>query len=419
MSPPARTDLLGRLDAVVFEADARTLRVTFVAGGALAHLGFSAAECTSDAQFLVKRLHPDDREQFLALLHEVADDGRQRQLEHRMVSAEGDERWFRSEMHLVGPERQVLGLMIDVTEARRTAEALRAAEARLRQVLTNAPVVIMALDAKGTFTLAEGRGLAALGFDSSFVVGKNIFQVWPHESDVVAHVSRALAGEVFTAYDHVRSVGSWWETRWAPLIDADGKPAGAMGVAVDITERERAEDASAQSASLLRATLEATTDGILVVDDQGRIVDYNQRFVELWRIPADVLDARDDARAIAVAVEQLRDPDAFVAKVRALYQERDAISHDIIEFRDGRIFERDSRPQIVGGRSVGRVWSFRDVTVERRATRRATFLAAASKILAASLEDDTPLDAIARMTVPWLCDWCNIILLDEDGEARS
>jgi signal transduction histidine kinase len=65
------------------------------------------------------------------------------------------------------------------------------------------------------------------------------------------------------------------------------------------------------------------------------------------------------------------------------------------------------------------VWSFRDVTVERRATRRATFLAAASKILAGTLEEMTPLDVIARMTVPWLCDWCNILTVDGDGEVRS
>ena len=100
-APPTPHDALGRLDAVVFEADARTLQVTFAAGAALARLGYSAADCTGDAQFLVKRLHPDDREQFLALLHAVAADGKERSLEHRMVSADGHERWFRTEIHFV------------------------------------------------------------------------------------------------------------------------------------------------------------------------------------------------------------------------------------------------------------------------------------------------------------------------------
>ena len=416
MSAPATSDLLGRLDAVVFTADAKSLRVTFAAGGALVRLGYAAEDCTGDAQFLVKRLHPDDREHFLAQLRDVAQDGQERHVDHRMVTADGQERWFRSEMHRV-PSEQVLGLMIDVTDARSTAAALHAAEGRFRQVVSNTPVILFAVDRNGILTLMEGSGVRTFGAEPGAGVGRSIFDLYPSEVHMHALARRALAGEEMTTIDE--TLGEWWETRWSPLFDDAGQPAGFTAVSLNVTERERAESASAESASLLRATLEATTDGILVVDDRGRIVDYNQRFAQMWRIPADVLDARDDDRAIGVAVEQLRDPEGFVSKVRALYADREAVSHDVLEFRDGRIFERDSRPQLVGGRAVGRVWSFRDVTVERRATRRATFLAAASKILAAPLEDVTPLDVIARMTVPWLCDWCNIILVDDDGQPRS
>ncbi|MGZ3407578.1 MAG: ATP-binding protein, partial [Polyangia bacterium] len=159
--------------------------------------------------------------------------------------------------------------------------------------------------------------------------------------------------------------------------------------------------------------------GILVTDTDGRIVDFNARFVEMWEIPADIVAARDDTRALAFIAGRLRNPDGFIAKVRALYADPFAASHDVIEFRNGKIFERDSRPQVLDGVSVGRVWSFRDITTERRATRRATFLAAASKILAGPLEDVTPLDVLARLTVPWLCDWCNILLVDDDGQVAS
>jgi len=416
VNAPPIIDLLGRLEAIVFEADANTLQVTYAAGGALGSLGFSAAECTGDARFLVKRLHPDDREQFLARLHAVADDGKERQLEHRMVSADGHERWFRSEMHFVPAEKQVLGVMIDVTDARRTAESLRTAESRLRQVINNAPVVLFALDSAGLITLSEGSALRKVGMQPGEAVGKDVFAVYPDPA-AQAFLRRALAGEETVLQR--RQGETWWETHVTPLFDDSGRVTGATGVSIDLTDRARAEEASAHSASLLRASLEATTDGILVVDSKGRMVDFNRRFAEMWNMPPDVLAARDDSRALEVAVGQLRDPDGFFAKVRALYAAPEAISHDVIELRDGRIFERDSRPQLVEGRSVGRVWSFRDVTVERRATRRATFLAAASKILAGPLEDVTPLDVIARMTVPWLCDWCNILILDDDGEVRS
>ena len=123
---------------------------------------------------------------------------------------------------------------------------------------------------------------------------------------------------------------------------------------------------SEQSLSLLRATLESTADGILVVDSEGAIETYNQRFAEMWRIPAGVLSSGSDREALAFVLDQLKTPAEFLAKVTELYSEPDAESFDSLEFKDGRIIERYSRPQYVGGSSVGRVWSFRDVTARKR-----------------------------------------------------
>jgi len=119
--------------------------------------------------------------------------------------------------------------------------------------------------------------------------------------------------------------------------------------------------------SLLRATLESTADGILVVDRQGRIATWNRRLAEMWRIPLDILESRDDDRAIASVLDQLQNPEAFLAKVRDLYATPEAESFDVLTFKDGRVFERYSRPQQVDGKPIGRVWSFRDVTDQRRA----------------------------------------------------
>jgi PAS domain S-box-containing protein len=129
----------------------------------------------------------------------------------------------------------------------------------------------------------------------------------------------------------------------------------------------KATDAAlAQSASLLRATLEATGDGILVTGLSG-IVGYNRRFAEMWRIPAALLDAGDDEAAVRHALPQLQDPDAFRAGLEALRADPLAIARDLIEFADGRCFERFSIPQIVNGEPVGRVFSFRDITEQRHA----------------------------------------------------
>lgn len=119
---------------------------------------------------------------------------------------------------------------------------------------------------------------------------------------------------------------------------------------------------SERTLSLLRATLDSTADGILVVDRDDKIVGFNKKFVEMWRIPEAILASRDDRAAFAFVLDQLEDPEGFLKKVRDLYSHPEAESFDVLRFKDGRIFERYSKPQMIESQAVGRVWSFRDVT---------------------------------------------------------
>lgn len=141
----------------------------------------------------------------------------------------------------------------------------------------------------------------------------------------------------------------------------------ATPIAEKLPNKESADLELERSLSLLRATLESTADGILVVDRQGKIVSCNQQFASMWNIPASVIEARDDDRALAYVLNQLKDPQTFLKKVRELYGDPHAESFDVLEFHDGRIFERYSKPQLVAGEAVGRVWSFRDITEKRKA----------------------------------------------------
>jgi len=161
----------------------------------------------------------------------------------------------------------------------------------------------------------------------------------------------------------------WLHCRARVSEHVDGRPSAMVGTIQEITDRKEAEHTAYQTLSLLEATLDATADGILVVDSSGKITSSNRRFAELWHLPPAVLATGDDDAALAFVVGQLSDPESFLAKVRDLYTQPDAESQDVIEFRDGRIFERFSTPQRVGGVAVGRVWSFRDITDQRRLER--------------------------------------------------
>ena len=127
-------------------------------------------------------------------------------------------------------------------------------------------------------------------------------------------------------------------------------------------ENEGSRTALAQELALLQAVLDSTEEGLLVVDAEGRIVRFNQCFAELWRLPEEILATGDDERALAFVLDQLLDPEDFLAKVRELYSRPDAASEDILHFKDRRVLERTSRPRLLHGVPTGRIWSFRDVT---------------------------------------------------------
>ena len=149
--------------------------------------------------------------------------------------------------------------------------------------------------------------------------------------------------------------------------DENARVTKLMGTVQDVTDRKHAEEELQKTVALFRTTLEATADGILVVDLAGKVVSYNRKFGDMWRIPQELLALKDDAKLVSYVLEQLSEPETFLNKIRELMHKHEAASQDELRFKDGRIFERYSQPHWLGTEIVGRVWSFRDVTDRQQA----------------------------------------------------
>ena len=290
-------------------------------------------------------------------------------VEKRYLRKDGQVVWGHTSAAWLFDSRQrplyAVALIQNVTERKTAEEALRQSQERLRTVVSNSPIILFALDREGKFTLSEGKGLEALGLKPEDVIGKTVYELYKDVPQIIEDIQRASSGDSFTSL--VELPGLVYESWYAPIRDSVGQIKGVIGVASDITKRKKAEDELKQTLSLLSSTLESTADGILVVDRQGKIVTFNQKFVQMWRIPEGVISSRDDRQALEFVLSQLEEPQTFLAKVKELYSRPEAESYNLLEFKDGRVFERYSQPHKIGGECVGRVWSFRDITQRRRA----------------------------------------------------
>ncbi len=265
-------------------------------------------------------------------------------------------------------------LEYEVIERRHVEKALRESEDRFAQVAEQSRELVWEVDASGLYTYVSRVCLTILGYREEEIVGLlHFYDLHPEEG---REEFRRKALEVFdqrlrftdlhnpvvTKDGRVLNV----LTNGVPIIGPDNSLIGYRGSDQDITERRRAEQALRDREDLLRATLESTADGILVIENAGQATHWNRRFQSMWGIPQEVVETRDDNKMLEFVLSQLCEPEQFLSKVKALYASSDE-SFDVLNFVDGRVFERYSCPLIRDGAIVGRVWSFRDMTQKKKA----------------------------------------------------
>ena len=149
----------------------------------------------------------------------------------------------------------------------RSIEALRESEERLGTVVANAPVILFVVNQDGVFTLSEGKGLEALGLKPGEAVGLSVFDAFPNLEGMAENIRRALDGEAFTRTEEL--AGLAFETHCAPLRGRDGQISGLIGVAIEISERQRAEEALRESEERLRTVVTNAPVILFVVNRDG------------------------------------------------------------------------------------------------------------------------------------------------------
>lgn len=136
----------------------------------------------------------------------------------------------------------------------------------------------------------------------------------------------------------------------------------------DIPKRKEAEEELQYRTALFEAQNEATPDGILVVDTKGKILYYNQRFAEIWKMPKKILESSDDQGALEHAMTMLKDPKGFIERVDYIYAHPEEASHEEVYFKDGRVIDRFGVPvHDQSGHEYGWAWYFRDITQAKKA----------------------------------------------------
>jgi len=282
---------------------------------------------------------------------------------------EKDRRLIERSMELSSKE------MIELNaEFREEKEDLKKAHKELKTLFENIDEVLFSVDMVSYKLLQISAACEKVyGYTSGeFFTDCELWQKVIHPEDkYISEDSQGLlqqGRQVFNQYRIIHKDKSirWLENKITPTLDKTGSLIRIDGVTNDISDRKLAEIELEKSFSVIEATLESTADGILVVDIIGNIVRFNNKFLELWRMPRKMLKNSDDEKLIAFMSDQVTNQEEFAAQIKDLYKLGEQVYSDLIYFKDERVFERFSQPQMINGKAVGRVWSFRDVTESKK-----------------------------------------------------
>ena len=331
-----------------------------------------------DVATALGRVHPDDSDRLARRLQRAVELGEDYTEKFRVQLADGSWRVLKNsakcQRSAAGVTACILGAVIDVTEAE-----------SYRVLAENGNDVLVQSDLSGRITYISPSVEALTGFTVDEVLGLPIEEIVG--ADGVAALERALlesgadpqrrSRRVEYSVEHKDGRLLWLEAWPTPLMDREsGRYLGLTDVIRDVTDRKTAEDRLELANIVLKTQMEASPNGVLLVNAQLEVISFNRRFADMWSLPPDADPAATYQTLRAHLAAQVSSPEDFVRRVDYLYANPDEESTDDLERIDGRCISRYtvSLKNKAGG-FFGRAWFFTDVTDERSSLSHALSLA--------------------------------------------
>lgn len=282
--------------------------------------------------------------------------------------------WTIEEQTFAAAVTDIIMITIETFNRKKVTAQLALSESTFRAAFENSGIGLALVSPEGRWRKVNKELCHIVGYPAEELLTKS-FQDITHPDDLNADlklVEETLRGErdsykMEKRYFHKDGSVIWINLTVSLVRDKDNNPLFFVSQIEDITERKRTQRDLELSLSLTRATIESTADGIFVVDNSGKITNYNQQFLKLWQFPPNVIAAKDRWTILEYSKRHVVDPEEFESRTNYIYAHPREESHDVVRFLNGQICERYSKPQMLGNEIIGRVWSLRDVTQQKLA----------------------------------------------------
>ncbi|MGO9952696.1 MAG: PAS domain S-box protein [Dissulfurispiraceae bacterium] len=367
--------LIHGLDAIIWEADPTTLQFSFVSERAKAILGYPIEQWLKEPNFWVEHVHPDDREQAVALCRAAINEGRDHRFEYRALAADGRVVWLRDIVRIIplreGKEQRLLGLMIDITEHKQMEESLRNSEERFRTAFAQAAVGQAMSDSGVNFIQVNKAFCDMTGYTEQELCSMNLKSI-SHPEDYqscMKHIRELLSGKTNNFIIEKRFLTKsgdpvWVRSSVSAVRDKLGNVSNLIGLFEDISERKRAEECLQTSEAKYRSIFEETKDVIFISTPEGEFADINPAGLELLGystleelkkidIPNDLYENAQDR----VLFQQLIEQQGYVKDFEEHFKKANG-QHIAVRITAAAI--RDEKGKVINYRGI-----MRDVTLEK------------------------------------------------------